>query len=473
MTRRPGLLLTCFGLLGAAPASAATVDVGVREQEGGWEDWELRYVAAPGERNDVTVTTVDDRTVRIADRGASIVAGPRCRSIAAGEAECTIAGEPTPPRRSPYLYIARIEAGDGDDVVRSSGEWGPLLRADGGIGSDMLEGALRRGDVLDGGGGGADRLAGRGNNDTLTDGDATGAADADVLDAGTGFDAVSYAARTADLAVDLSAGSGGEVAENDVLRGLESATGGSGDDELDGTAAMNMLDGGDGDDHLDGHGSGDALYGRDGRDTLHGHDGSDGLDGGAGADRLRGDAGSDAVLRPSRDDAISCGRGIDGLVQPGDGVVVGRRCEGLRYEFDPQTGGRSIGDEGTLVELAPFPVARTRSSLTFSVGCPRPADTAGLCSMTTRQTLRLRAAGSGRLLGVGRLDRRRYERMARAERGTRSRIVVRLTPAGRRLLARRGGVLTTAGLATGDYAEVRWAVRLGGRSQPTTPASRR
>ena len=72
-----------------------------------------------------------------------------------------------------------------------------MLVADAGPGSDVLEGAARMADELDGGGGGRDRLDGRGNADSLTDGDTTGAADADVLDGGAGPTPTSSATRGA------------------------------------------------------------------------------------------------------------------------------------------------------------------------------------------------------------------------------------------------------------------------------------
>ena len=68
-----------------------------------------------------------------------------------------------------------------------------------------------------------------------------------------------------------------------------------------------------------------------------------------------------------------------------------------------------------------------------------------------------------RTLGVGRLDQARYRRQAATERLRRSPIRITLTRAGRRLLARRGGLPTTVSLKTDDLDAVRWTVQLSTR----------
>ncbi len=88
----PLVLAVALVVLAAAPASAATVDLGVGERDTG-PVWEVRYTAAAGERNDVTVATVDDFTLRVSDAGAPIGPEAGCRSIDAGTVECSNAGE--------------------------------------------------------------------------------------------------------------------------------------------------------------------------------------------------------------------------------------------------------------------------------------------------------------------------------------------------------------------------------------------
>jgi Ca2+-binding RTX toxin-like protein len=363
-------LVAAVGLVlaAASPASAADVETRVVDRGGhSGRAWEMVFTAAPGERNAVTTTEIDDYTLRITDAANPVTAGSRCRSIGAHTVECSTSGLPYSPSLSGYLYTARVIAGDRDDTVRSAGEWGPLLVADGGTGSDFIEGALKRGDDLDGGGGGTDRLFGRGNSDTLTDGDDPAAVDADVLDGGDDAgeqDTVSYARRTAPLTIDLAdADTDGEQGEGDTLTSVESAVGGAGDDTLDGTPGPNWLRGGAGDDHLDGHGAGDTLEGQAGDDLLHGHTGDDALHGGTGADRLRGDSGSDVFRAPTRADTISCGTGAsDTVSSPGAGVRIPTTCDTVSAEFD-EAGHLTRTDEGTAVNLDPIPVARTRRTL--------------------------------------------------------------------------------------------------------------
>ena len=468
MTVRPLLIGCALVLSGAAPAAAATAEVGVGERAN-YTEWEVRYVAAPGERNEVAARLLpDNHTMRIDDPGATITPGNGCRSLTRTAVECTNAGAAPVPGMRPYLSALWIRAGDGDDVIRSTGEFGPALIADAGHGSDVLEGAARMADELDGGGGGRDRLAGRGNADALRDGDTPGAVDADVLDGGAGADAdsVGYEGRTAPVRIDLRDDDpDGEAGERDVLRGIEHATGGSGDDDIDGNDRTNFLTGGPGDDHLDGHGDEDYLYGDAGRDRLHGHRGHDRLHGGPGADSLRGDAHSDTMVEPSRADRVSCGTGIDRFSQPADGILVPRACNALLYAFDPATGERVAPEteppHGVSLALRAFPVAASRTSLTFSVGCPRRGDEER-CAPRARHAIVVRSPG-GRTLGTGRLDEERYRREARRDMQTTSRIVVRLTAAGRRLLARRGGAVASVTLRNDDIDVARWTARLTAR----------
>ena len=452
--------VAALSLAAAAPASAGTVEVRDVPREFG-SDWELVHAAAPGERNDIAFTFVDDYTLRVSDAGAAITPGARCRAIDANTAECTVRDE---PQRAgvPYLVIARSTTGDGDDVVRSIGEGGPILRVDAGPGDDLVEGALLKADVIDGGGG-ADRLFGRGNNDTLADGDTPGAVDADVLDGGSDGDTVAYSARTAPLRIDLGdEAPDGERGEGDTLRGFEGVIGGAAGDDIDGTAEGDWLRGGGGRDHLDGLGGSDDLEGGAGNDRLHGHAGYDRLDGGTGADVLRGDSGPDLLVAPTRADTLSCGRGLDRLVDAGLRVLIGRSCERLGWQFDGASGDVDGDDGDVSLGVDGFPLRTTPRTVTFSVGCPLPEANDGLCSSDTTQTIRLTAA-DGRTLGVGRLDRERYRREAEAERGETSRITVRLTATGRSLLGRRGGYRATVTLQTRRLEPVAWRARLRAR----------
>ena len=125
----------------------------------------------------------------------------------------------------------------------------------GGTGNDILAG-----DSL------VNRIEGGGGNDTLR-----GGVGADVLDGGTGTDTVDYS-DTSDPVVLTLAGATfaqaivGGIAD-DTVRNVEAATGGSGNDMLAGSAAVETLNGGGGNDRLRGGGGNDILEGGIGIDT--------------------------------------------------------------------------------------------------------------------------------------------------------------------------------------------------------------
>ena len=131
---------------------------------------------------------------------------------------------------------------------------------------------------------------------------------------------LSYASRTAPVRLRLtSEARGGERGERDVLRGFESAEGGSDDDELEGAAGPNRLVGGPGDDRLSGRG------------------GDDRLDGQAGADLLRAGSGDDVIVAPSRGDRVACGPGFDALRQAAARITVPADCDSMSSFFLQRT----------------------------------------------------------------------------------------------------------------------------------------
>lgn len=121
------------------------------------------------------------------------------------------------------------------------------------------------------GGDGNDILLGNSGNDRITPGEGS-----DTIIGATGRDTVLFTGTTSVIA-DL--GSGEATGQgDDVMTGIENATGGSGFDKLLGSRARNVLKGG---------GGGDALKGRKGRDRLLGGPGFDLLNGGPGVDYCR------------------------------------------------------------------------------------------------------------------------------------------------------------------------------------------
>jgi hypothetical protein len=184
---------------------------------------ELIFQAAPGERNDVTVTATPEGGYAIEDAGAPVAANAsgcvadtphrvRCRAFQRGE-----------------IAYVNVFLGDQNDRARCIANVACGLY--GGAGNDVLIGGPGP-DELDGGPGN-DVLEGGGGNDRLY-GDATGNA-----------------------AEPLSPGGG-----NDILRG------GPGDDQLHGGPGNNQLDGGEGNDILEGGGGCNTIAGGPGVDHL-------------------------------------------------------------------------------------------------------------------------------------------------------------------------------------------------------------
>lgn len=223
------------GVAGAATAGAATSRASAVVVSGGVE---LEYRAAPGQVNDVRVTSVwlDEFTVRYTvDDVVPISAGAGCsRPDPADATRVTCDADATPTDGGPNV---EVWLGDRDDRL--------LLDATGlGYAGDS-NGAVGHG------GPGNDRLTGGRYTTWLW-----GNGDRDVLRGGTA---------------------------NDHLFG------GSGPDTLYGGTSGDLLRGGPGPDVLWGNSSNDRLFGDDGDDRLYGGPGRDTLDGGPGRDVLRQD----------------------------------------------------------------------------------------------------------------------------------------------------------------------------------------
>jgi RTX calcium-binding nonapeptide repeat (4 copies) len=119
------------------------------------------------------------------------------------------------------------------------------------------------------------------------------------------------------------------------------ADGGAGSDTLDGASGDDELRGGPGDDELWGGSGNDELIGGDGDDDLGGDSGADTLDGGEGEDLIGA-----VDFPPAADAAISCGPGLDAIVED-DVDDLPDDCEALEPPFldggvsitgDPQVG---------------------------------------------------------------------------------------------------------------------------------------
>jgi Ca2+-binding RTX toxin-like protein len=243
-----------------------------------------------------------------------------------------------------------LAGGDGDD--RLGGGEGNDSEA-GGDGVDLLglthvhNGAvhLNDGDDLLDGGPGDDRLNAGPGATFLNFGepsvppfesDATNGAD--DFRGGDGRDFVSYANRSAAVAVSMEGtADDGSTDEHDNVRpDIESVEGGSGDDVLRGGPGPNEFNGGRGSDEVDGadgddvlagglgDGGADRLRGGGGADSLQGQTGPDSLIGGSGEDTLAGGSGRDTIAGEEGEDAATGGTGLDSISGgPGDDNLDG------------------------------------------------------------------------------------------------------------------------------------------------------
>ena len=405
-------------LLGPGDVQAASVSVRAHPEP--VYGHEIVYEAAPGERNRVVLIEERGRFSYllgpgqwlVRDSGAVLTAGNSCASVDDHTVRCTA---------TPWTMIGgyRLALGDQDDrldigpTTSAPGEdmW---VVANGGPGDDVLYGGNTEfvlGDRLRGGGG-DDELHGQGGPDILIDGDRSGATGdagprSDVLDGGTGVDVVSYQGRTASVSVDLSdSAPDGEAGEGDIILGVESITGGRGNDRLAGD---------DGPNRIDGRGGLDRLIGREGDDEF--------------------------VLggRP-----ISCGPGNDTVYSHATRYQSAGALESLQRDCE------TLAPEHSGLTYRAYPAAVSSRSVTYPIRCPEDSyDETVVCS----GTVRLReATGRRRLLASGAFPRGAW---------TNRPVRTRLTPLGRQLASGRRGVAATVGIAGQNMGTpVRWTIRL-------------
>lgn len=344
-------------LLAAAPASASTVRL---DPGGGDDSSTVTYTAAPGEQNKVSVA-VDGPKATIDDPGASSITTQQgCTQVTPKRAVCDLQDSTT--------NIQRIAAdlADGDDSFEMTAVNTQFAGASvvGGPGNDDLRGGPFA-DSLNGGIG-IDQLRGGLGNDFLSTDDATGSADADLVDGGdSDFDQFSgYSKRTSPVTVDLASNApAGEAGEGDTLIGLEAMGGGLADDTIRGNDADNVLGGGPGNDILDGRAGRDALNGEDGNDTVIGGTGNDQIDAGAGDDLIPlGNA------TREYDSYVFCGAGNDLVTELIEAFPsLGLDCERV--------------DKGSGIVLTILPRRVTTTYIAMSIPCPAAfRDSRGVCA---------------------------------------------------------------------------------------------
>jgi hypothetical protein len=339
MCLRVGRLAVAGAVLaGCLPASAVAGTAAV-------DGSRLTYRAAPGERNDVSVSQqVGVVTVQDA---AGVTPGPNCRrdeGAASSVAVCDAAG----------VLLISLNLGAGADRARVEPVFADLVLS-GGRGDDRLR--ADSGTVRFVGGPGDDVMFSSSGGDAVFD-EGRRRNGRDTMTAATSDDPwfhpevwVDYAGRGRPVAADLAGDrDDGERGERDLLGdGITGIQGGAADDWLIGDRGRNQLVGGPGTDLVVG-GSGDddliattapqsyfplGLVTYRGRDRLFGGPGQDLLEGslgrnllvpGPGPDGVWGAGGPDRVVARDRFiDVIDCGRGPDRTAE--DAVDFVEHCE--------------------------------------------------------------------------------------------------------------------------------------------------
>lgn len=309
----------------AAAAALALVALPTAAHAGTVEvagDIRVRYIAAPSERNDVTVTA-DDGVITLVDAGAPTVAGEGCAGggTAGAPVSCSLPG--------PFVFVA-LELGDEADAADTT-ELDPAVgvRLEAGRGSDLMRGGEGADTVVPGRG--ADRVLGGGGNDSWAQYGRRPDA-SDYFEGGAGHDLAEYDTRySLRLEIDGRPNDGGPR-EHDNITGIESAFVGSKDDVIVGNAGDQLLRDGGGNGVVRGRGGADRLFGGYGADRMSGGRGDDVIEGGPERDVLVGGGGDDLINAkkgtlsdPSGRDLIDCGPGEDAVaINRGDRV---RRCE--------------------------------------------------------------------------------------------------------------------------------------------------
>ena len=196
-----------------------------------------------------------------------------------------------------------LKGGNGNDRLNGNNQ-DDILQ--GGIGDDIVDGEAGN-DLLDGGEG-SDMLFGGSGSDTFVFGDAiTNQVDSvNEQPEAPGTDTLNFSGLTTAVNVDLTSTSAmatmahrivGVIAGSPLA--IENVTGGSGNDQITGNAANNLLMGGNGNDTLNGGAGNDILLGGAGNDVLKGISGRNILIGGTGGDVLQGGTDDDLLLSGS------------------------------------------------------------------------------------------------------------------------------------------------------------------------------
>lgn len=289
--------VACELLNPTAGTGSGTPGTVSRDQSG------LRYVAADGQANDVTVTFANDH-VTVRDAAATPTAGSGCHA-GSDSHEVICATDDASFYGSFNSYS--VDTGDGNDHVRIS------IEQSGGASSyyyGYYGSYSNIGGTIDGGPG-DDTLTGGASNDDLIGGDGS-----DTLVGGDGSDIADYRDHVDGVTATIGGSGGNATADgasrDSIASDVENLRGSDGNDALTGDENDNVLAGGGGSDHLMGLGGNDQLFGGQGYLYSFGPytgpgatDGDDVLDGGAGNDQLDGDVGADTQNGGTGSDTVT------------------------------------------------------------------------------------------------------------------------------------------------------------------------
>jgi hypothetical protein len=315
--RRAFVAASTVWALWVVPAEAGTAklvrDVQESDKGGSWMTDRVVYTAAPGERNNPSVSYAAPPGSNLVDAIVSdpvgVTPGDGCRRPESDDPTVVLCNG----FFGNYGGLA-IDLGDGDDTYDGS-TYDRWLTVEGGPGDDDIAGGSAISKLN--GGPGADRLVATDSLTTLAGGPGP-----DVM-RGTGATlvTVTYADRAAPLRIDMRPGGGdGELGEDDsVGPGISEVVGGSGDDVIVGDESPNLIESGAGDDVIHGAGGDDRIFAGGGADTIHGGDGADSLYPGRDLDALRDDRdGPNHLFGGAGDDFIAGGE-AKAYIVPGPG----------------------------------------------------------------------------------------------------------------------------------------------------------
>ena len=196
-----------------------------------------------------------------------------------------------------------LDGGNGNDLLKGGNQGDVLL---GGLNDDILNG--ESGDDLLNGGDGSDMAVGGTGNDVYAFNPATiNQIDTVVELVGAGTDTLNFSTLTTAVTANLTNDSALATMAQRIVRvnsagqsgNFENVIGGSGNDQITGNAANNLLSGLGGNDTITANEGSDILLGGEGNDTLQGVSGRNILIGGTGGDLLQGGTGGDLMLSDS------------------------------------------------------------------------------------------------------------------------------------------------------------------------------